>query len=378
MTIEFRYAKLGEYHRISAFIDAYWAKDHVYVRMPQLFEWTFRRCHLWDQEGYSFVLAEHRGEIVGILGGIPFLFNRLGHTALAVWLVNYLVRPDYRQRPIAFRFPGMFRRAPYEVNIAFGLNPRVVPVYRGLRWQVLSNTPRHFVVLPNAVGRMVNLLHLAYPDWPPERAERLARSSRLPDPPQALSQCMMKTLPSRWNDDDWPYIASQTVGAARDLDYLTWRYLEHPCFNYRFIAVPEGNRHGLAVWRLETIQRTTPQGLKKVDRIGRLVEFLPASRANAKDLLVHFWHELDNADAMGADYYGYHGEISVWLRESGFHGVEDLLDGEAIPSRFQPLDGKGGRLMSAVWTQDDTPVCSLDRQCAWYWTKSDSDQDRPN
>ena len=68
MAIDLRYAQADDYSRISTFLDRFWAKDHIYVRMPQLFEWTFGRRRVWDKEGYSFALAEDKGEIIGILG----------------------------------------------------------------------------------------------------------------------------------------------------------------------------------------------------------------------------------------------------------------------------------------------------------------------
>ena len=55
------------------------------------------RADLWDQEGYSFALMEDKDEIVGILGAIPFVFNRLGQSFRAVWFANYMVRPEYRR-----------------------------------------------------------------------------------------------------------------------------------------------------------------------------------------------------------------------------------------------------------------------------------------
>jgi len=378
MTIEFRYAEFGEYHRISQFLDEYWTKNHVYVRTAELFEWTFSRSSLWDHAGYSFALAEDRDELVGILGGIPFIFNSLGQVSWAIWLVNFMVRPDYRRGPVALRLLNMFRRHPYDAIIAFGNNPSIVPLYRALRAQTLSEMPRHVAVLPGAEKRMVSLLRMAHPEWPAHRAEALAHAFRLAHQALEVSAWSGNSLPPSWDSCDWPQIASQTVGAARDLDYLKWRYQAHPCFDYRFITVPEGNRTGLAVWRLETIHRVTSQGPEAVDRIGRLVEFLPASRSNAKDLLSLFWRELYDADALGADYYGYHGEIATWLRAFGFHGVEGHPDGRAIPSRLQPLEQSDGCLRSAVFVHDKVPKCSVESHCIWYWTKSDADQDRPN
>lgn len=377
MAVEFRYAQCDDYLRISQFLDEYWAKNHVYVRIPQLFTWTFGRDTLWDQEGYSFALAEDKGEIVGILGGIPFLFNCLGQTSRAMWTANYMLRPDYRRGPIALRLLHMMRRPPYHAFIVFGANATVIPIYGALRARLLSTIPRHVAVLPDAEDRMTHLLCLTHPDWSVQRAKALAQAVRLTEFSH-VHTASENALPPGWNDYGWASWVTRTVGAARDLDYLTWRYLKHPCFAYRFITVPAGNRIGLAIWRLETIRRMMPHGVEEIDRLGRLVEFLPVSRANAQDLLSHFWQALAAADALGADYYGYHGEIGAWLQELGFQTVEDCVDGEAIPSRFQPLDGKGGRIMSAVFVQGDTPACTLDRQCVWYWTKSDADQDRPN
>jgi hypothetical protein len=377
MTVEFRYAGFDDYQCVSRFLDEYWAKDHVYVRVPKLFDWTFRRETLWDHCGYSFAIAEDKGEIVGILGGIPFVFNHLGRSSYAVWLANYMVRPDYRRGPTAMRLLGMFCRAPFERTIAFGVTADAAEFYRRLRWEILEKIPRHFVVMPNALERMAYLLRLSYPAWPSDRADALARFFALRgflDSPTGGATI----LPLGWDYDDWPSLALRTIGAARDLSYLKWRYCQHPCFRYRFIAMPEGDRTGLAVWRLETIRVATDDGLIEFDRIGRLVEFLPASRDNAKLLLGLFWQELYDADALGADYYGYHCEFGGWLEEAGFPIVGSKPDGWAIPSRFQPLDGRGGNIVSTFTFGREYPGRTERPQPMWYWTKSDADQDRPN
>ena len=377
MAIEFRYAQFSDFPRISTFLDQYWEKNYVYVRMPELFNWTFGRADLWDQKGYSFALLEDKDELVGILGAIPFVFNCLGQSFPAVWFANYMVHPKYRRGPLAMRLLGVFNRPPYRMKVVFGMNSRVVPIYQKMGWSTLQPIPRHFVVLPNAVDRARNLFRLAHPHWDSGHAEELARFFTLNHIPP-ISVPFVRTLPPSWDTCDWPKIASQTAGAARDLNYLTWRYLKHPCFEYQIVAVAEGERTGLLVWRLETIRRATPHGREEVDRIGRLVEFLPVSRNNAENLLSVFLNELKNANALGADFYGFHGESGGWLEELGFRRVEQRPDGESIPARFQPLDPRPSHILSAVFFPEQLPVCSGDPQCVWYWTKSDADQDRPN
>jgi hypothetical protein len=345
--------------------------------MRSLFDWTFHRGSHWDEHSYSFSLAEDGAELVGILGGIPFTLNRFGRSSKAIWIVNYVVRADYRRGVTALKLLSSFRRPEFSAVVAFGINPATASIYQVLRGQVLPEIPRHFMVFPAKRERMKRLLHITYPDWPEERTVGLAAAFEISKIP-ATHGTLDHSIPPHWDERDWPEFASRTIGAVRDTDYLIWRYREHPVFEYRFITVPDGSRAGLAVWRLETIHRQTAEGLAEVDRIGRLVEFLPASPANAEDLHAAFLGEAEAAGAMCADYYGYHGEFRRWLHELGFRGAEFHPDGPALPSRFQPLDPKGGSIASAMFLENGVPPAATDLECCWYWTKSDSDQDRPN
>jgi hypothetical protein len=376
MPVEFRFARRDEYPRISQFLHDHWAADHVYCRDRALFDWTFRRPGHWPDEGYSVALAEEGGELAGILGGIPFAFNRFGARSKGIWMANYVVRPDHRRGPTALQLLAMFRPPRYEACVAFGINPATSVIYRVLRGEVLPAIPRHFAVLPGCEDRVCRLLAIAHPEWEAERMRSLATAFTLSGLPDAGDCCA--ALPPSWDREDWPAIAAGTVGAARDRDYLEWRYLRHPRFDYRIIAVPEGGRTGLAIWRLETIRRDTEEGRCDVDRIGRLLEFIPASRGNARALFAALLRQLREAGAFGADFYCFHGPTRELLAELGFRHVAIHPGGSDVPTRFQPLDGKGGGILSALFLAGGPSSCSDGAASAWYWTKSDSDQDRPN
>ena len=377
MALNFRFARSGEYPRISMFLHEFWAQNHVYCRLADLFDWTFQRPGFLPDDGYTFAVAEDQGELAGILGGIPFRFNRFGHGSNGMWIVNYVIRPDHRRGSAALQLLSQFRKPEYNPVIAFGINPATSAIYRVLRGQVLDEIPRHFLVLPEARPRMEGLLRVAYPEWTPERAAGLADAFVLRREPAGAPEAGT-LIPRSWDQCEWPAIAARTIGAARDAAYLMWRYRKHPVFEYRFLTVKDGDRTGLAVWRLETIHRQTPEGRVDFDRMGRLVEFLPVSPENAEALLAAFLRGLREAGGFGADFYGYHGQTRCWLRQFGFSEAAMHPDGRAIPSRFQPLDGKGGGILSAMFLQSEVPPCADAADCPWYWTKSDSDQDRPN
>ena len=377
MSVEFRYAGLDEYPRVSRFLDEYWAKNHIYVRERPLFDWTFTRRRHWENETYSFAIAEDGSEIVAILGGIPFTFNCLGKSSRAVWIVNYAVRPDHRRGPAALQLLSTFRKPPFEEVIASGLNPASTVIYKVLRGIVLPEMPRHFAVFRDARDRAADLLQLTYPDWSRERAVAAVQPFLLDGSDSEPAQ-LGATIPDSWDQIDWPEIASRTVGAARDTDYLRWRYVDHPSFNYGIATVPEGDRTGLAIWRIEQIQRETPGGRAAVDRIARLVEFLPVSESNGRQLIAALAGKIKSAGALGVDFYGYHGATRDILEVNGLKSIATHPDGALIPSRFQPLDVHGGGILNAMFVPQGLPCCTTDPDSRWYWTKSDSDQDRPN
>lgn len=262
MSIEFRYARADEYPAISEFLDTHWSRGHIYTRDEELFRWTFSRANHWDGDGFSFAVSEQEGELTGILGGIPFAFNCFGKRSKAVWIVNYVIRPDQRKGTAALKLLSMFRQAPFEETVAFGITQESTVIYRVLRGQVLDRIPRYFIVLPNEGHRLKRLLTVAHPDWPEDRAEALRVVLERKDISTASIEAGTG-IPEGWDQQYWPAIAERTIGAERDSDYLTWRYQRHPRFDYKFISL----RGGLAVWRLETIRRRTENGLEDVKKL---------------------------------------------------------------------------------------------------------------
>lgn len=376
MSIEYRFAAADEYPRISAFLDKYWAHDHIYVRKPELFEWTFRRPGFWPVGEYSFSVAEDAGALVGILGGIPYDLNCYGARRRGIWIVNFAVRPDYRKGPAALRLLSTFRNPAFPVVIASGLNQATVAIYQVLRGQVLPEPPRHVAVLPEAIDRMAGLIRLANPEWDSSHARDLARAFAWPQvaAPSAEVSCY---LPGSWDTLDWPRIAATSVGACRDLDYLTWRYRNHPLFTYRFLTVADGPATSLLVWRLEAATQQCAGRRVEADLMGRVVEFLPSSQAGGASLLAALQTQLRECGALGADFYTYHAGYRRALADSSFHPASLHPEGHAIPSRLQPIEASGPAL-NAMFAAADLPPCGPINDCVWYWTRSDSDQDRPN
>src|SRR3954469_7705346 len=207
MALDFRFARTDEYPRISMFLHEYWAQNHVYCRMQDLFDWSFHRPDQWDADHYSFSIAEDNGELAGILGGIPFTFNQFGRSSKGMWIGNYVISPNYRKGSAALQLLSQFRKPEFNPVIAFGINPATLAIYRVLRGQVLDEIPRHFLVLPDAQDRMSTLLQTTYPDWDAERARGIADAFTMRSVPER--ECESSHLiPKSWDTNEWPAIAA--------------------------------------------------------------------------------------------------------------------------------------------------------------------------
>ena len=103
MSIDFRFARTDEYDDCSRFLHEHWAENHIYCRSKPLFDWTFQRPGYSTEGEYTMAVGEENGELVGILGGIPFTFNVFGESTPGIWLANYVIRPDYRRGATALR-----------------------------------------------------------------------------------------------------------------------------------------------------------------------------------------------------------------------------------------------------------------------------------
>ncbi|MSP50823.1 MAG: N-acetyltransferase [Alphaproteobacteria bacterium] len=360
------------------FLNTYWAKDHIYYRSPELFRWSFGDSPAWHRPEHSFVLARAGNRVVGCIGGIPFILWHRGVEEAAIWPTNWLVLPETRGSGIGRRLIHWFETDLGCRLVGLGINRLVEPLYKAWGWTIVPNMMRYVMPGPGALPQLKELIALAHPDLPGNARTGLlallGAKGGSADPNLGRAQ----PLDESWNAKGWPGFADEIVGAKRDLAYLEWRYRKHPLFAYTVHVVEEAGRFGLLVFRTETITVLTALGREPFGRALRVVEFLPVSETNAVALGALVAHELRAGDITFADYYCTHGRFSSWLDATPFVRVDCSPHGEAFPSRFQPLNGGKSAIPSAVRPPLVAPQYPPSPGERWYWTRSDSDLDRPN
>ena len=374
---EIRLAGLSDHSAISSFINQHWKKDHAYVKSKKLFDWTFQANPNWNEVGYSISVAIEGNSIQGMLGTIPFDLNVYGKSFKACWLVNWLLLPEARKGRLGINLLNLFSKDYGYDTISFGINDTVARLYTALKWQDMPIMPRMVWINPNDTLSAKALLMEANPNKNVLEIIRYINTHT-----KYLDQTTHSLLNPReiiktdsWNINGWENWKFKTVGCSRDSKYLLWRYFENPIYKYESRMIADGKNIGLIIWRVENTKRRNSNGqIEDLLPIARIVEFLPASKANAVDLLSEFSRHANEVGIKAADFYCYNEEICEILVEIGLVVSRNHV-GVNLPNHTQPI-ATGGAIRSAIKIADDHRVNASARH--WYWTKSDSDQDRPN
>ncbi|MBO6576982.1 MAG: hypothetical protein JJ896_15560 [Rhodothermales bacterium] len=324
--MEIRQAKKVDEAAILAFLDTHWQKGHVFVRHPELLRWQHQDPD--DAEALTFVLALRDGELLGLLGFIPFRrFDPAADwkdLALAVWKV----RDDAAAPGLGLQLLNTVKRIRRpDLICAVGISDMVVPIYRALGYTV--GPMAHAALFPE-IG----------PDGP---------AGGVPDVAREHASGAGKLTITRKLPENLPPVASRP---RKSLDYLRARYAEHPWYEYQFAH----NDDALLVLR----KVDSPKGavLRIVDLVGdagALASCTPALRALTRE------QECAYLDLV---HYGVPDEALPGWVEVREHA--ELV----LPNYFEPFEQRNVPLRMAFKAgAGSLPIRLL---------RGDTDQDRPN
>lgn len=165
----------------------------------------------------------------------------------------------------------------------------------------------------------------------------------------------------------WPGLQ---LSADKDAAYMAWRYLRHPRFRYRVLrcAAPAGPAY--FVWREERV----PDG----PCVARLCETIGATEAIAQSVsaLVKAWRAMP--DLAFGDFYCSNDAVCAALLDGGFIHALPMPDLD-LPRLFSPLAADCRKTLY-FWLSygADVPFAPRLEFGRTYFTKGDSNQDRPN
>ncbi len=376
MTI-IKLASTQEQVSLSSFIDEHWKRNHAYVKSKPLFDWTFLKNPNWDSDNYSISIALNNGTIDGMLGTIPFDMNIYGDSFKACWLVNWLVVPQARKGRTGLKLLDVFKKDLGYQTISFGLNDTIARLYAALKWQEMPAMPRMVWINPDFSRESEILLGELYPDTDKNLISKFVQdhASSVKSIPRSTHDDFDGLDKETWESSGWGYLKGKIIGCSRDWKYLNWRYFEHPIYKYNSIVVDDGINVGLLIWRLDSVSNISKKYIfGESYKFARIVEFLPNSEQNAAKLLSSFIGIIKDSGVQAIDFYCYNNEIINMISKIGFT-VSREAKGLQFPNYTQPIS-VGSPIRSAIKLNDSHDMIFASKD--WYWTKSDSDQDRPN
>jgi len=360
-------------NEIQRFIDNVWRKNHILARDQQLLFWQHRFV---DRPGkLSILMAEDVSEMVGMLGTIQIGFNDRGRRQPGVMLAIWIAKEEYRNLALGLRLYQRLLDEHYSFIGVFGINDEVTKIYQKMKYAIWGRIPRWARAFSKA--DLGALLAQGGAKYTPEAINAwLATADSGRSVPSVSGVRIVDWNPlgaevwnKAWHNNFAPYLC----GTWRDADYLQWRYLNHPRFNY-FIRLAEdssnGDIIGLFVYRLAEIR-------DRKERVMRIVEFLGSERGT-QALAAEVCRVAEERRVAFADFYCTSPRFATSLQSVGF--VCELQQISHLPALFEPLDFSRPALNGAAYVR---PELAVDSRCYFeqpdvYFTRSDGDQDRPN
>lgn len=285
------------------------------------------------ERGFTPVVAEDNGSVVGFNGVVPVKILWNGSPAQAMWSCDFKVSEHHRGKGVGRLIKmELAKRSP--ILMSFGISPVAAIVLQRMGWRASNQV--HFL-------RKIRKPRSAR-DWALMALQFFTRLANRSSLPQHGGVSLVYQLPEREQVDElWSAVAEgYDKVVVRDWSYLDWRYQQHPFAHYAFLEIREGeNLKALGVVRADGRQ------VRLVDYIG------PAKSRVLKSMIISAmlqkWPGATSYSAMTSD-----SELKLVMKAHGFY------QGREQPRFF-------------VWASPQRMSQANDCTRGWFIMSGDSD-----
>ncbi len=311
-----------------AFHEKYILRDKKYI------DWQYQN---------SLYLALAGEKIIGHFGFRDLPYKIYDGTITARVLINLFVLEEYRRAGVGALLARTVLDTPNPVLVS-GYTPfsqRLFPHLRD-RWSDAGNLGRYIAILNNR--------HSIFAKFPGPTIKIDGNHDRLSE---ALSAEEAGKL---WDQTRGRY----PVTVERSAEYINWRFLRHPFFQYKFLLLEgEGELVGYLVYRIEEAEDF---------RIARIVDCVAKEGAEEK-LFIGILRKAKELGIHAVDFMFSGNLYRQALLDAGFLDIAGT-EFEKFPILFSPISHK--KTFINVGYDIKAPLADF------YITKADGDQDRPN
>lgn len=203
-------------------------------------KWHFLDAPLATADNIPLWVVKSGDEIVGQLATIPVVLKVNTDVIRAIWILDFVVRQDYRRQGLGKRLV-LAARESYPTMLTLGINEQSTAVFQSLGWKALGginryqrllfpgNTIREIAGL-EPVRKIVNLFY----------APLRPRISALNKTQSAQREIKEITAFDSSFDDLWQKASSKWHCAVeRNAQYLEWQFMKQPGKQFNVLALYE-------------------------------------------------------------------------------------------------------------------------------------------
>ena len=358
-----RIATQADVPALQRFFQKQGRRDNILGRDGSFMRWQYGRLISGQlKDSLSLVIAEEDAQIAGILGFIPCQMRLAdGQIVHGVWLSQWLVLEEYRGTGVGLQLFERLREFKFDVIAMQGVRQNMQGLLIKLGFALIEDQTRYICITnPHSTVRLLF-----------DAGIKAKLNDLIPFAPKLGERPNYKIAPWCKAFDEQLSTCIETFGqlhggTVRDLDYLKWRYQEHPRFTYRTLVAVDGlHVIGLAVYRIERVK-------DRRERIMRILEVMARGQA-AYDLTNAM---INIARAEGVCFVDFHSysKPEPGILEVGLRPLDPASPMADLPARFQPLAPGYRPLTAAVLCKYGTENLV---STSLYLTRSDGDVDRP-
>jgi hypothetical protein len=173
-----------------------------------------------------------------------------------------------------------------------------------------------------------------------------------------------ETVPNGDNyDPDWQLYPGLLFGIVRSLEYVTWRYLNHPVFRYHIVTNSLPERPVVCVFRIEKAF-----GYYEA-LVGRIVDFFypddQRGETEALGLMQTVLQHLKDSGCAYADFICSNRRYSQVIIDLG--GQEEPGDNQLLPVRLTPIERSIYHQKFAYYAPQGYPAPAFERMYVTRW-----------
>jgi len=349
---------MRKWEQMRAFLSECYRPDHA-ICSKKFFEWQFQVDS--NNGNARLMCAWNDDRLLGILGYLPLLVNwgEIAKPYESAWLLYWMVRKE------ALRGLGLLLirkiHEMYPLLLTVNASPMGQPILTSLGYTFFKSVPRYISVFDKQQCSNM-LLDESMGNDLDAYVFKSARSESL-----NISETKLNERNYR---PDWHFYNALSFGTIRSLEYLTWRYIDHPGFKYHVVIEGDPERPAVCVYRIEKAFGDYEA------MVGRIVDsYFPCDvegRKRGMDLVFTVLQHLKSIGCAFADLFcsnEIYGQLFIDLG-----GGMEPTDRQIFPVRLTPIQRVIRYQNFGFFAPKGLPLPDLKNL---YVTKSDIDGDSP-